>query len=83
VVQVFVHFSLAPFTPIGDNPALSRSSGTWASKSKRVARGATGAKQNVPAREQTRSQKDKASGPAFHSFFTSVEIPKGFPFLNQ
>lgn len=46
----FVHFSLAPPAPIGDNPALSHSGATWAGKFNTGRAGTTGAKQSVPAR---------------------------------
>jgi len=36
------YFSLAPYAPIRDNPALTHSGGTWADNSRRAARGATG-----------------------------------------
>ena len=80
-VNPFAHFSLAPYVPIGDNPALPHNSGTWADNSGRAARGATGAKQSVPAQTEFRSLKKDADKNAFHSFFTSVEIAEGFLFF--
>jgi len=41
-VNALSYFSLAPYAPIRDNPALTHSSGTWADNSRRAARGATG-----------------------------------------
>jgi len=43
MVPAFVHFSLAPFASIGDNPALSQKGGAWAGNVGLAAGRATGA----------------------------------------
>jgi hypothetical protein len=37
-VNAFSYFSLAPYAPIRDNPALTDNGGSWADNSRRAAR---------------------------------------------
>jgi hypothetical protein len=75
---VFAHFSLAWYASIRDNPALSNSDVDLACT---LGRGRSPdirgtATQHFPARAEPRSLQKDADGPAFHSFFTSVEIAR-------
>jgi len=77
----FAHFSLAPDAPMGDNPALSHSGGTWASNSRRTASGATGAKHGVPARASFPKPEEKRSRACFPQLIHICGNSMGFSFL--
>ena len=55
----FAHFSLAPFVPIGDNPALSDSGWSRAGKSRRATHGAPGESKTLRYGNDSRSLKKK------------------------
>jgi len=54
-VNAYSYFSLAPYAPIRDNPALTHSGGTWAENSRRAARGATGRSRAFRRGQESRS----------------------------
>jgi len=54
-VNPFAHFSLAPFRPIGDNPALSDSGGSRGRQFWRAARGAPGESKTLRYGHDSRS----------------------------
>src|SRR5712692_6607687 len=82
-VNAFSYFSLAPYAPIRDNPALTHNGGSWADNSRRAAHGATGVGRAFRHGQESRSLKKDANGAAFHSFFTTVEIAQGFLFSSD
>src|SRR6202051_5318206 len=76
-LNVAPHFSLAPCTRMGDNPALSLHGGSRAGNSEKDApvwRGEVLA----TSRARIRRLKKDESKPAFHSLCTSVEIAWAF-----
>src|SRR5271157_3484640 len=77
---VTVHFFLAPFASISDNPALTKSSGIRPTDPDQVAQvpvSLNRGRADVRHGQGSRSLKKDDQGPLFHRFLTSVEIAQG------